>query len=403
MFLPFFLELKRKKVPVSISELLDLIHVLSHYADSNETVSADSFYHMARSTLVKDLKHFDTYDIVFASLFGEIMSDDSKFKSLLNEWLESAKKFELDEQRLKDALNIPPEELICELEKRLKDQKERHDGGNHWIGTGGTSPFGNSGFNPQGIRIGGSGKGRSAIAVAGERNFQSYRHDMVLEVRQIKVALKNLRHLKKVGRPQIDINKTITRTCRNGGDIDLVFESKKKNNLKVLLLMDVGGSMDPYSFRVGRLFSAAHQLNHFKKFKSFYFHNTLYDHLYKGSSLRYSDSVTLDKLYNEYNKETRVVIVGDACMAPYELFSMNGETYHYYSTLQMLKKPNTSPVSIDRWQQFKSKFPKTVWLNPEDPVSWEHPTIKAIDDIFEMFPLTLSGIDKAIKSLKAAQ
>jgi uncharacterized protein with von Willebrand factor type A (vWA) domain len=398
MFLDFFYTLRANKVPVSIREYLDLLNVVESLSGKEE-VNIDKFYHLSRSVLVKDIKHYDAFDLTFSQCFKDLISDENAFKKQLDEWLKNALKKELSEERLKNALKIPPEDLIKELEKRLKEQKERHDGGNHWIGTGGTSPFGHGGFNPEGIRIGGSGGSRSALAVAGRRQYREYRTDETLNVRQIKVALKKLRILKKTGRPQLDIDKTIAKTCHQGGEIDLVYSQSRKNNLKVLLLMDVGGSMTPHSQRVEQLFSAAHQVNHFKEFKHYYFHNIFYDDLYLNADMEYNQIMSIDKLDKLYGPETRIIVVGDAYMAPYELFQMTGSLREFYYTFERKKNQKTDYTGMQRVMRLKEKFPKTIWLNPEPDAIWTAPTINAIKDIIPMYHLSLDGIQKAIKEL----
>lgn len=409
MFLDFFYTLRANKVPVSTREYLDLLQVLHKLSLKNEEVTINKFYSLSRSVMIKDLKYYDAFDISFSQCFKNLISDENLFKDQLNEWLQNALNNKLSQDRMEQALKLPPEDLIKELEKRLKEQKERHDGGNHWIGTGGTSPFGHSGYNPAGIRVGGQGKNRSAIAVAGERKFIEYRSDATLDIRQIQVALKKLRVLKSSGRPKLNIEKTIQKTCQQGGEIDLVFSQSRKNNLKLLLLMDVGGSMTPHSVRVEQLFSAAHQVNHFKEFKHFYFHNIFYDKLYLTSEMNNAESIEIDKIEKNYNKDTRVIIVGDAYMAPYELMQMTGSMRDFYSyfreydSTDLSSKERSSKKSktgIQRVKEIQQKFPKSVWLNPEPQAVWQSaPTINAIQEIMPMFHLSLDGIQLAINQL----
>jgi uncharacterized protein len=403
MFIGFFYHLKSWKIPVSTSELLDLLKSLDGLSECIDfAFTPRKFYEVARTCLIKDIKHYDQYDMAFSSYFKEILQEENGssnlFKSKLEEWLNQAKNFMLDEKRKKNALNIPTQDLMKELQKRLEEQKKRHDGGNKWVGTGGTSPYGNSGYNPNGIRVGGDSQSKSALAVAGERRFQEYSHDEVLDIRQVKMALKNLRDLKKQGRYELSIPKTIDNTCNNNGDIDLVFERLRKNNLKVLLIMDVGGSMTPFSKLVEKLFSASHQLNHFKEFKHFYFHNIIYDHVFKTSYMDFEKSFKIKDLLNKYDSETRVIYVGDACMAPYELFNMNGQTFHFYRYLDEAKA-DESPVAINQLHKLKEHFPKSVWLNPEKQMYWQHTTILAIKKVIPMYPLTLNGLIKSISCL----
>jgi hypothetical protein len=397
MFLDFFYTLRNHKVPVSTREYLDLVRVLSSYSEKNEAINPERFYHIARSILVKDIKHYDSYDLAYTSCFKEVVSEGD-FKDKLNEWLQNALDKELSEERKKQALDLPSEELMKELQKRIDEQKERHDGGNKWIGTGGTSPFGHSGFNPNGIRVGGSGQNKSALAVAGKREFRSYRTDEILDVRQIKVALKKLRDLKETGQAKLNINKSIKKTCENAGEIEIVETKSRKNNMKLVLLMDVGGSMTPHSRRVSQLFSAAHQTNHFKEFKYFYFHNIFYDDLYNDSSMNSHEVTSFSKLKNKFNPDTRFIIVGDAYMAPYELFQMTGSMREFYFSFVKDNKKSTL-TGMDRVELLKKMYEKVVWLNPEPRRMWQAPTINAVSKVIPMFELSVDGITKAIKHL----
>ncbi|MCE9502093.1 MAG: VWA containing CoxE family protein, partial [Leptospira sp.] len=326
------------------------------------------------------------------------ITDDPEFKKKIEEWLNSAIEQELSDERKTNALHIPPEDLMRELEKRLREQKERHDGGNYWIGTGGTSPFGNSGFNPNGIRIGGESGGKSAISIAEERRYADYRTDETLNVRQIKVALKNIRDLRKQGRPDISIPKTIDGTCKNAGDIDIVFEKSRKNNMKLLLLMDVGGSMTPHAERVSKLFSAGHQLNHFKEFHYYYFHNIMYDYVYKDASMR--NRISVEYLLNKLKPDTRVIFVGDAYMAPYELMN-RPFTYDYvYGRSAKNQKPASEPKSgFERLSQLTHFFKYSVWLNPENRKYWNAPTIEMIRKEIPMFFLSVDGLKQGVRKL----
>ncbi|MBE7412697.1 MAG: VWA domain-containing protein [Leptospiraceae bacterium] len=396
MFLDFFYSLRSRKIPVTTGELLDLLHVISKITKDNQTVNVNSFYYIARNCLIKNTKHFDDYDIVFSQILFPELSQDIQFKEKLEKWLKEAIENNLSDERKKNALKILPDDLISELEKRLKEQKERHDGGNHWIGTGGTSPFGHGGFNDSGIRIGGESKNRSAISVAGERRYRDYRTDETLGVRQIKSALKKLRALKREGKPKLSIDHTIRKTCDNAGDIEAVLRKSRKNNMKLLLLMDVGGSMSPYAARVNKIFSAAHQMNHFKEFHYYYFHNIIYDYVYKDATMR--NRVSADSLLKKFRSNTRVIFVGDAYMAPYELFH---KSQYFQDYFEFGKKGNqkTNMSGLERLIQLKKYFEKSIWLNPENTNYWNAPTVSAIHNEVPMFFLSLDGIEKGIKKL----
>ena len=402
IFLDFFYQLRHHNIKVSTGEYLDLLYVLQSLTRDQEVMTLKRFYYIARHCLVKKIDSYDDYDLCFARVF-EGQLKDGQFKDLLKEWLKNAKKFELDENRRKQAMRLPPEELISELEKRLKEQKERHDGGNHWIGTGGTSAFGHSGYNPQGIRVGGDSQAKQALVVAGERRFESYRADQTLDIRQIKVALKGLRKLSDRGAWELDVDQTIKKTCDNAGEISIVQKRARKNEMKLVLLMDVGGSMTAHSQRVEELFSALHQVNHFKEFESFYFHNIFYDHLYTSPVMTREFELTFDQFFRRFDPRTRVIIVGDAYMAPYELFHMNGEMrnyYDYFGRVRYSYPKENSPRAIERVEQLKSHYPYLVWLNPEDVALWQEPTIEAIKSQVKMCRLSLSGLLKAVEHLR---
>jgi len=397
MFLNFFYELRAHGVPVSTREFLDFLKVMNSYDKLNTLPSIESIYSQARTILVKDIKFYDAYDLAFAKVFSSY-EGDVDFQSKLKDWLNEAKLKELSQERKDNAMKLLENDILKELQDRLENQKERHDGGNHWIGTGGTSAFGNSGYNENGIRIGGNSGGRSAIAVAGERNFKNYRSDLTLDTRNIKIALKKVKQLKSVGREEINIDESIKKTVHNAGEIDIIFTREKKNNLKLVLLMDVGGSMTPYSEIVNKLFSSAHSLSHFKKFKALYFHNIFYDKFYLNADLRSDEAITFDELKKKFPKDTRFIIVGDAYMAPYELLRMTGSLSDFYRTFSGdAQRP--SSTGLESLQKLAKKYKRCVWLNPEPKKIWGAPTIKIIRSQLQMFELTINGINKACASL----
>ncbi len=278
------------------------------------------------------------------------------------------------------------------LLERLKEQMEEHHGGNKWIGTGGTSPFGHSGAHPSGIRIGGPGGGRMAVKIAEERRFANYRNDRVLDTRQLKVALKRLRRFDKTGMPEeLNIDKSIDRTCKNAGDIEIVFEPLRKNQTELLLFMDVGGSMDVFAELAETLFSAAHASTHFKAFHHYYFHNCIYQKVYTDMSRR--AWIATDDLFRKYRNTFHVIVVGDACMNPYELFVANGNIDYFEGAHE---------PGITWLQRMKDHFPKMVWLNPERQDYWSaHPTINAISKIVPMHSLSVEGLSDAVDQLKS--
>ena len=386
-FIQFFYLLRALQIPVSITEWLTLCQALDQ---GHALSSINVFYHLARAILVKSETYYDQYDQAFVACFGHIKTDIEITEEVLDWLSDPLTRLALDEEELARLKKLPLDELRRLFEERLKEQTERHDGGGRWIGTGGTSPFGHSGANPAGVRIGGPGGGGMAVQVAAERRFRNYRTDMALDIRQIKVALKRLRHFRRIGpEDELDLEATIDETCKNAGEIELVFGRSRKNTVKVCLIMDSGGSMTPFSEMVSRLFSAAHQMSHFKDLKHYYFHNCIYQDLFTDiwSSERVPTAQVLKNLDSDY----KVILVGDAHMAPSELMSPGGAIDYYYH--------NDIP-GIEWLKRVADHFRHTVWLNPiARQRLWVHPTIRAIGRIFPMFEMTIDGLDEAVKAL----
>ncbi len=386
MFLDFFYTLRAFKIPVSTTEWFTFLSALEKGFHYN---SLTDFYYLARATLIKSETMYDQFDIAFKTFFENLKIDKIELNKVLK-WLSDAiQNKELSPEDLKKIKKYSFEELKKLFEERLKEQKERHDGGSRWIGTGGTSPFGHSGYHPEGIRVGGESKNRSAIQIATERKFKNYRTDITLDVRQIKVALKKLRVLQRIGNEEeLDIDETIDKTCRNGGDIDLVFKKAKKNNVRLILMMDTGGSMLSHARLVDRLFSAANSIQHFRDFKYFFFHNCIYDYLY--TDYEKGEMYPTSLLLKNYDIDYKVIIVGDAMMGPSELF-MKGGNIEYWLY-------NDTP-GIEWLRRIEAHFKNVVWINPVKEYYWDHPTINAIKKVFPMFPLTIDGLEKAVKEL----
>lgn len=385
--LPFLYTLRALKVPAGTQEWLTLMSALIE--DLNES-SLDQFYHLSRSLLVKSEALYDAFDQAFLMCFKDVDSPIN-FKEELLDWLNKVIDPSQRPQLPEGIKKLDLEELRKKLLERLAEQKEEHHGGNYWIGTGGTSPFGHSGAHPSGIRIGGPGGGRSAMQVAEERRFRNYRQDRVLDTRQFKTALKRLRKLDRIGQQtELNMDKTIDKTCKNAGDIDLVFEAPHKNQTELLLLMDVGGSMDPYAHLMEALFSAAHASTHFKAFQHFYFHNCIYQKLFTDAQQR--KTITLEEVFRKYRNSFHVIIIGDACMNPYELFAPNGSIDYW----EMHQKPG-----IEYLRLLKDHYPSIVWLNPESEDYWEHhPTIRTISHLISMYPLSIEGLTSAVDDLR---
>ena len=385
MFTRFYYTLKSNHVPVSVTEWMILMEALSKGCINN----LNDFYYLARAILVKSETHFDQYDVAFQEYFNGITPPLEVTEDLLN-WLTDPRNGpQLTPEQIAAIKKMDIDELLKEFEKRLQEQKERHDGGSHWIGTGGTSPFGNSGYNPQGIRVGGHGGMRSAVFIAGQRYFRNYRSDITLDVRQMKIALKQLRQFNRIGpEDELDIDHTIDATCKNAGEIELMWKRPRKNTVKLLRVMDAGGSMEPYAELCSQLFSAANSLNHFRSFKYYYFHNCPYDFLYPD--IQQYKGEPIEHIFKMLEPDYKVIFVGDACMASSELINSFGDiTYRGYQKVS----------GLERLKQFKSHFTHCVWLNPEQSYMRNYPTVQAIAKLFPMFDLTLDGLNLAVKKL----
>jgi len=384
MFLDFLFALRRHGVPVGTQEWIALHDALSKGLIDD----VDGLYGLGRAICVHTEAHFDSFDTAFLETFEGIEFPD--IKEALLKWLEEPVPMtDLSPEAFEQATGMSLEELLKRFEETLAKQKERHDGGNRWVGTGGRSPFGHGGQNPQGIRVGGAGGNRSAVQVAGERRYRNYRTDVTIDVRQFKVALRALRHLGKEGPEELAIDPTIDRTCDTGGEIELVFEKERKNTVRLALMMDAGGSMDPYARLVDRLFSAASEIGHWRSFDHYFFHNCPYSRVY--TSIERLESTPTAELFRKHPADTKVVFVGDACMAPWELTAVGG-------VLSLWEKNQRS--GLDWITHFKTTFKDCVWLNPEPERFWRHETIAAIRQVIPMFPLTLDGMREAVRHLR---
>lgn len=396
MFTAFFYKLREVGIPVSPTAFLTFQKALSR----GLIRSVADFYVAARALLVKSERYFDLYDRVFAHYFEDAeMPDpedvvlDDAIRLLLDEWLrnpeELAAAMGLDES---EAARMTPDELIEYFKARLKDQDGRHEGGNRWIGTGGTSPVGHSGHHPGGMRVGGISRNKSAVKVALDRRYRDYSHQGVLTRPMIGEALKRLRHMIPTGpRDQVNVDETIYRTMKNAGEIEIVFDRSLRDRLKVLLVVDNGGwSMDPYIPVVQTLFD--HARAQFKDVKTFFFHNTIYDQVWADPA-RVNRAMKTEA-FARFDPATRLILVGDASMAPYELMAADGSIH--------ITDRSRIP-SIERLRFLASTFSHCAWLNPVTGNLWGYtPTIRMIKDIFPMFELTLDGLEKAVQHLMAA-
>ena len=390
MFTNFFYILRKRNVPVSITEWMTFVEALA----SGYINSLDEFYYLARAMLVKSETYFDNYDIAFQEYFRGIEVPAEILDQVL-EWLKDPfdSKFldEADKQALREALgNMDFGELLKQLEERLQEQTEQHDGGDYWIGRGGRSPFGHSGQHPQGIRIGGESRGGGAIQIAQERRYRNYRNDLILDVRQMKMALRGLRQLNRIGiEDELDLEKTIKASADNAGDIELMWRRSRKHTVKVLLLMDAGGSMDPYADLCSQLFTAAHSSSHFKEFRYYYFHNCVYDHLYKDIEMR-KEAISTEDLLRNLEPDYKLLFVGDAMMGLWELTEKYGAIYYY--------ERNEIP-GLTRLKSIANHFTHRVWLNPVEERFWINNSTQIISKLFPMYPLTIDGIGYAVKKL----
>ncbi|MDP6943878.1 MAG: VWA domain-containing protein [Myxococcota bacterium] len=347
------------------------------------------FYHVARALLVKHESSFDTYDQVFAAVFQGGEMPQAVLDELLS-WLEDPRPLpQLTAEELAALERLPLDRLRELFEQRMREQDGRHDGGNRWVGTGGTSPFGHGGRHPAGVRVGGAGGGRTAVQIATERRFRDYRDDRVLDTRDLAVALKKLRRLGREDvEPELDVDASIDATCRNAGDLTLAFEAPRKNQARVLLLMDVGGSMDPHSQRVERLFSAASGLGHWRSFEALCFHNCPYENLWE--SVWTGQTRPTADLLTSVAPETFLVMVGDASMAPSELTDKWGAIDYWHR--------NETPGLV--WlHRLRSRFTRAVWLNPLPARWWSGYSTDLIRRLFPMFPLTVAGLEDAVDTL----
>lgn len=392
MFAEFFYLLRDRGVPISPSSFLRLQEALHKGCIG----SLDDLYSVSRAVLIKSERHFDTYDKVFAHFFqgAELSPEayaeiDMAIKALLEEWLKDPRVMAdflgIDEETLN---RLTPEQLEEYFRQRLAEQTERHDGGNRWIGTGGTSPVGHSGYHPGGMRVGGASRMKSAVKVALERRYKDYTEDIRLGPSQISDAMKRLRHMVPTGpKDHLNIDKTIYETMKNAGEIEIVFDRSLKDKLKIILMIDNGGfSMDPYVNVVQVLFN--HAKNQFKDLQIYYFHNTVYNRVWKDPQ-RYDKPVMIED-FARFDPATRLIIVGDASMAPYELFSRNGSIYYN----------SRSDPSIKKLEFLAKTFKHSVWLNPKYEYTWSHTqTIEAVQEVFPMFEITLHGLEKAVEHL----
>jgi uncharacterized protein with von Willebrand factor type A (vWA) domain len=389
MFVDFFYHLRSCGLKASSTEWLSLMRAL---AEGHARADLNTFYHLARCLLVKRESDFDAYDRAFASYFAGIESTVNLSDELLD-WLENPVLPNISDEDRQSMQIFDLDQLAERFRDLLERQKERHDGGNRWIGTGGTSAFGHGGEHPSGVRVGGEGGGRSAVQVAGERRFRNLRADRVLDTRQIGIALRRLKRLDKDDGPEeLQLDDTIDESARNGGEIELVFGPPRRNRVKLLLLMDVGGSMDPYTHLCERLFSAAHAANHFKKFEHRFFHNCVYERIY--TDIRNWKGEPTTELLKNLDQTWSLVFVGDAWMAPSELTHLGGAISFDY---------RNSETGLAWLARLRERVPNSVWLNPEPRERWNAATIRMIRRLYPMYELTIDGLTEAVDVLRGVR
>lgn len=387
----FFFELHEGGVPVTLPELLTLHDALSQRV---AFCSAEEFYWLARMTLVKDERFFDRFDRVFAEHFS---GAEKLFERILatvpEEWLRSLGERVFSEQDKQQVQALGGwEKLLQTLRERLAEQKERHQGGSKWIGTGGTSPFGADGFNPEGVRIGQQrSRQRRAVKVWDQREYRNFDENVELGTRNIKMALRRLRRFAREGAAdELDMDGTISATARNAGYLDLRLVPERRNAVKVLLLLDVGGSMDDHVKTCEELFSAAR--SEFKHLEHFYFHNFIYESLWKDNRRRHVEKTSTIDLLRRFNADYRVIFVGDATMSPHEIVQPGGSVEHW-----------NAEAGATWMQRIAAHFPRLVWINPEPQERWDYtPSVQLTRELTgeRMFPMTLRGLESAMGELR---
>ena len=389
MLIDFFFKLREYRLKTSITELLDLVKALEH-----DVVFADieGFYFLARTVLVKDENQYDKFDRAFADYFKGFQSIDLFDKEIPEEWLRSEmEKYLSEEEKQKLEALGGLDKLMETLQERLKEQEKRHEGGNKWIGTGGTSPFGANGHNPEGVRIG-QNKNRnfSAVKVWDKRQFKNLSSEVEIGTRNIKVALRRLRKFARTGASEeLDVKDTISSTAKNAGYLDLKMTPERHNAIKLLLFFDVGGSMDAHIKRCEELFSAVH--TEFKHIEFFYFHNCIYEGVWKDNQRRGQQTIDVYQIIHKYGADYKAIFVGDATMGPYEITYPGGSVEHW----------NEEPGAV--WmQRLLNHFEHAVWLNPQPKQYWHyHASLQIMQELMNerMFPLTVDGLTDSIKTL----
>ncbi len=389
MLLSYFDTLKRYGVPVTLVEFLDLLEALK---SSIIFADREQFYYLSRTILVKDEKHFDKFDRAVQAFFNGLESMEGMLEALIpDDWIREAFEKELTDEELEKLQSFNSlEELIEQFKERLAEQDERHEGGNKWIGTGGTSPFGNNGFHPEGIRVGGESKEKKAVKVWEKRDFKNLDGDTTIGTRNIQIALRRLRKFARSGAPDLlDMDDTISSTAKNAGLLDIKMVPERHNAVKVLIFFDIGGSMDYHVAACEQLFSAVR--SEFKHLEFFYFHNFIYEAVWKDNRRRLQQATPLYEILNKYSRDYKVIFVGDAAMSPYEIVSEGGSVEHW------------NQESGEVWmRRLLANYDDVAWLNPVAESEWQYSqSAKIIDELLEgsMFPMTVNGLEECMAHL----
>ena len=395
MLIDFFLSLRAAKLKVSVREYLTLLEALQAGVldddDAHGGPTLDGFYVLSRATLIKDEANFDAFDRAFGAYFKGVEALTDFAQDIPLEWLRKVLELELSPEEKAAIEAMGWDELMDTLKKRFEEQRDRHQGGSKWIGTGGTSPFGAYGDNPQGIRIGQDrSRQRSAVKVWDQRRFKDYDANAEFGTRHIQVALRKLRRFAREGSAdELDLDDTIRATAANAGHLDLKMIPERHNHIKVLLLMDVGGTMDDHVHRVEEIFSAAQSA--FKHLEFYYFHNCVYDFMWKNNRRRYSEKFPTWDIIRKYNKDYKLIFIGDATMSPYEILQPGGSVEY-----------NNEEAGAEWLQRLTHAFPKFAWINPEPQGVWQYrQSIAIVQQLMNqrMFPLTIKGLEEAMRHL----
>jgi uncharacterized protein with von Willebrand factor type A (vWA) domain len=387
MLIDFFLHLKANRLPVSIKEFLALLEALQQHVIEH---SLDDFYVLSRAILVKDETHFDKFDRAFGEYFKGVEALPGMEALIPEEWLRQAVKKHLTDAERAKLEKLGWDKLMETFKKRLAEQKERHSGGSKWIGTGGTSPFGHGGTHPEGIRVGGKSENRSAVKVWEKREYRNLDDSVEIGTRNIKVALRRLRRFARQGAPEeLDLEGTIAGTARNAGWLDLRLRPERHNAVKVLLFLDIGGSMDDHIRVCEELFSACH--SEFKHLEYYYFHNCVYEYLWKDNRRRHSERIDTHDVLHKYGNDYKLIFVGDAAMSPYEILQPWGSVEY-----------NNAEPGATWLRRLTDTWPHAIWLNPESEHAWQYrQSTSLIHNLMggRMFPLTLDGLERGMRLL----